>query len=111
MADCKRRYRTRIQIAADILEIAKDGCRKTKIMYLGNLSFDVLRRYLDMLATCGLIELGNPQNSYVATDKGKRFLEEYHELQKHSEMVETKKRVLETTLSPVVYEETTTRAV
>jgi predicted transcriptional regulator len=111
LADCKRRYRTRIEIAADILEIARDGCRKTKIMYLGNLSFDVLRRYLDMLATHGLIEFRNPQNSYVATDKGRRFLEEYHELQKHSEMVETKKRVLETTLSPGVNEDTTASAV
>ena len=111
MANCKRRYRSRIQIAADILEIARNGSRKTKIMYLGNLSFDLLRRYLDMLATHGLIEFRNPENSYVATDKGRRFLEEYHELQKYSEMVETKKRVLETTLSLGAYEETTARAV
>jgi predicted transcriptional regulator len=111
LAGCKRRYRSRIQIAADILEIAENGCRKTKIMYLGNLSFDLLRRYLDMLATHDLIEHRSSQNSYVATDKGKRFLEEYHELQKYSEMVETKKRVLETTLSPRAYEETTATAV
>ena len=96
----KRQYRSRIQIAADILEIAKNGSRKTKIMYLGNLSFDLLRKYLDMLVNYGLIEVrGGSEKSYVATEKGQRFLEDYRELQKYSEMAESKKRALETTLA------------
>jgi len=96
----KRQYRSRIQIAADILEIAKNGSRKTKIMYLGNLSFDLLRKYLDMLVNYDLIEVrGDSEKSYVATEKGQRFLEDYRELQKYSEMAESKKRALETTLA------------
>jgi len=95
----KRQYRSRIQIAADILEIAKTGSRKTKIMYLGNLSFDLLRKYLDLLVNFDLLEVrGGSEKSYVATAKGQRFLEDYRELQKYSEMAESKKRVLETTL-------------
>ena len=58
MATARRQYRSRIQIAADILEIAKDGSRKTKIMYQGNLSFDLLQKYLDMLVNFGLMEVG-----------------------------------------------------
>jgi predicted transcriptional regulator len=96
----KRRYRSRIQITADILEIAKTGSRKTKIMYLGNLSFDLLQKYLEMLVDFDLLEVrGGAEKSYVATEKGQRFLEDYRELQKYSEMADSKKRALESTLA------------
>jgi predicted transcriptional regulator len=99
VANGKRQYRSRIQIAADILEIAKNGSRKTKIMYLGNLSFDLLQKYLDMLVNYDLIATdGSPEKTYVATEKGRRFLEDYHELQKYSGMVEFKRRSLESSL-------------
>ena len=69
-------------------------------MYLGNLSFDLLRKYLDMLVNYDLIEVrGDSEKSYVATEKGQRFLEDYRELQKYSEMAASKKRALETTLA------------
>lgn len=92
----KRRYRSRIQIAASILEIARNGSRKTRIMYLGNLSFDLLQKYLDLLVRIGLIEVQDgDERTYVATEKGRRFLEDYYELQKHAEMADAKRRVLE----------------
>ena len=100
MVNEKRQYRSRIQIAADILEIAKTGSRKTKIMYLGNLSFDLLRKYLDLLVNYELLEVhGVSEKSYVATEKGRQFLADYRELQKYSKMAESKKRALETTLA------------
>ena len=100
MATGKRQYRNRIQITADILDIAKTGSRKTKIMYLGNLSFDLLQKYLDMLVNYELLEVhGGSEKSYVATEKGKKFLEDYRELQKYAEMVESKRRALETSLT------------
>jgi predicted transcriptional regulator len=96
VAISKRQYRSRIQIAADILEIAKDGSRKTKIMYLGNLSFDLLQKYLDMLVNYDLLEVhSGPDKSYVATEKGRQFLIDYRELQKHSEIVDSKRRALQ----------------
>ncbi len=100
MAIGKRQYRSRIQIAADILEIAKAGSRKTKIMYLGNLSFDLLQKYLDMLVNYDLLEVhGDPDKSYIATEKGKQFLEDYYELQKYSQIVDSKKRALEASMA------------
>jgi len=100
MVNIKRQYRSRIQIAADILEIAKNGSRKTRIMYLGNLSFDLLQKYLDMLVNFGLLEVrGGTEKSYVATEKGQRFLEDCHELQKYSEMAQSKRRALEASLA------------
>ena len=98
MATGRRQYRSRIQIAADILKIAKDGSRKTRIMYQGNLSFDLLQKYLDMLVNFGLLEVRGSEKSYIATEKGRRFLEDYRELQKYSEMVEAKRHSLETSL-------------
>lgn len=100
MAIGRRQYRSRIKITADILEIAKTGSRKTKIMYLGNLSFDLLQKYLEMLERYGLLEVhGDSEKSYVATEKGKQFLADYHELQKYAQMVDSKKRALETSLT------------
>jgi predicted transcriptional regulator len=96
----KRQYRSRIQIAADILEIAKDGSRKTKIMYLGNLSFDLLQKYLEMLVNYDLLEVqGDVDKSYIATEKGKQFLTDYNELQKYSQIVDSKRRALQASMT------------
>ncbi len=96
----KRKNRSKIQIAADILEIAKNGSRKTRIMYLGNLSFDLLQKYLDSLVKTGLIEIDErDEKTYKATEKGRRFLEDFRELQKYSEISETKKQELERSLT------------
>lgn len=90
-----------MEIAAGILEIAKNGSRKTRIMYLGNLSFDLLQKYVDMLVKLGLLEIRNDhERVYVATEKGREFLEDFNELQKHAQVVEAKKRVLERSLTP-----------
>lgn len=98
----KRQYRSRVQIAANILEIAKSGSRKTRIMYLGNLSFDLLQKYLDMLLNLGLMEANNgPERTYSATEKGRQFLENFYELRKHAEVVEAKSRDLERSLTAV----------
>lgn len=96
----RRPYRNRMEIAAGILEIAKNGSRKTRIMYLGNLSFDLLQKYLDLLVNLGLLQMRNDKEKiYLATEKGRQFLEDFNELQKHSEVVESKRQSLEKSLS------------
>ena len=56
-------------------------------------------QYLDMLVRFGLLEVrGGSEKSYIATEKGRRFLEDYRELQKYSEMVEVKRHSLESSL-------------
>jgi len=96
----KRSYRSRLQIAADIIEIALNGSRKTRIMYHGNLSFDLLQKYLDMLLNFGLIEAQNgDRRSYIATTKGREFLDDFNELMKYSQLADTKRRELERSLA------------
>jgi hypothetical protein len=42
------KYRSRLKIVADMLSVASgDDAKKTRIMYLANLSWDLLNRYLD----------------------------------------------------------------
>jgi len=97
----KRQYRDRIEITANILEIAKDGSRKTRIMYLGNLSFDLVQKYLSQLEQLNLVEvkdMSGGEKMYYITEKGERFLADFRELQKHAEIADTKKQVLEDAL-------------
>ncbi len=97
----KRQYRDRIEITANILEIAKDGSRKTRIMYLGNLSFDLVQKYLSQLQQLNLVEVKDTpggEKMYYITQKGDRFLSDFRELQKHAEIANSKKQVLEDAL-------------
>ncbi|NIO36932.1 hypothetical protein GTO27_04425, partial [Candidatus Bathyarchaeota archaeon] len=53
------KYRSRLQIIADILSVVRDNdARKTRIMYLANLSWDLLTRYLNELIEAGLMRCG-----------------------------------------------------
>ncbi len=101
----RRRYRGRIQIAAGILEIARTGSRKTRIMYLGNLSFEVLQKYLDLLLKLGMIEAqGRSERQYFTTEKGLGFLNDFYQLRRHAGIVQEKKAVLERSLSMTTVE-------
>jgi len=86
-----------MEIAANILEIAKAGSRKTKIMYRGNLSFELTQKYLQQLEGLQLIEVetSNGDTVYTATPKGELFLADFYELQKHDKIADNKKRILE----------------
>jgi predicted transcriptional regulator len=97
----KRQYRNKIEITANILELAKLGSRKTRIMYLGNLSFDLVQKYLKQLEQLGMLEIkstGKGERIYNITARGTEFLSDYYELQKHSEIATNKKKVLEDAL-------------
>jgi predicted transcriptional regulator len=97
----RRQYRGRIEITANILEIAKQGSRKTRIMYQGNLSFDLVQKYLKQLEQLGLVEVKNTskgEKMYLATKKGQEFLADFYELQKHANIANSKKQTLETAL-------------
>ena len=76
------KYRSRMDIAADILEIAQGGAIKTRIMYRAFLSFPQLKEYLELLTDQGLLEHVKEEKVYSTTEKGKRFLKMYAEVDK-----------------------------
>ncbi|MEM1575792.1 MAG: winged helix-turn-helix domain-containing protein [Nitrososphaerota archaeon] len=81
-----RKNRSSIEIIANILEIAKDGAKKTRIMYLANLSFDQLKKYLNFLIEKNLLEYNPNEKKYKTTNRGTEFLKMFHEF-KESEIV------------------------
>jgi predicted transcriptional regulator len=94
------KHRHRVDIIADILRIAAEGARKTRIMYVANLSYSILDKYLEETTDLGFVQAG--MNRYEITEKGRTFLEKYTEFSsKYSsverliECMESEKRVLE----------------
>jgi len=94
------RYREKLQIIADILEIVKENARKTRIMYQANLSYRLLCRYLVEVLDAGLVRC-NAEDFYVLTGKGKKFLSRFEEysrlcegLEEQSGLVSSEKSVL-----------------
>lgn len=77
--------RGRMDIIADILGEAKPGIRKTRIMYMCNLSFRQLSVYLDFLLKRKFLavvtSLEENSRFYKTTKKGLAFLEAYKNLQ------------------------------
>jgi len=68
------RYRNRIEIIADILNIVGDGARKTQIMYKGTLSYKLLTRYMGEVIGAGLVCVGEKTSIYRLTKNGEDFL-------------------------------------
>lgn len=95
-------YRGRLDIIADILDVASRDAKKTQIMYQANLSYKVLQRYLAEVAGAQLICFENARQCYTLTEKGRAFLEAYEKYSKTNKHVEkrlndvaTKKKFLE----------------
>jgi predicted transcriptional regulator len=70
--------RSSFEIIAEILETAKDGAKKTRIMYACGLSFRFVQKYLDLLIETELLAMGS---SYMTTEKGMGFLRKYQKLE------------------------------
>ena len=95
-------YRGRLDIIADILNVASRNAKKTQIMYQANLSYRVLQRYLAEIVGAQLISFENEKHCYSLTEKGRSFLEAYEKYSKTHKHVEkrlndvaTKKKGLE----------------
>ncbi len=77
--------RGRMDIMADILDQARTGARKTRIMYNCNLSFRQLKVYLDFLLKRSFLTLvvsaEEKSRVFRTTKKGLTFLESYRNLQ------------------------------
>ena len=74
----KKRFkerRGRLEIMVDILSTAREGVRKTEMVYRANLNFNRAERYIPFLEERGLME--NSEAVYKTTEKGKEFLHEY----------------------------------
>jgi len=72
----KNRYRSRLDIIADILSSTGNAARKTRIMFGANLNFDLVNKYLTDALKAGLIAVDDGR-LYFVTERGKEFLKRY----------------------------------
>ena len=76
------KYRRRFEIIADILRVAGQGSKKTKIMYFANLSYLLLKKYLDDSLHAGFLRFNG--ESYEVTERGQVFLERFNDFSNKS---------------------------
>jgi predicted transcriptional regulator len=86
--------RKSIDIIADILRICKKGNKKTRIMYLANLSWTQLKKYLEFLIEKKLLEYDSIERKYKTTDKGSEFLRAYSDVKEKEKIYLERKSAL-----------------
>ena len=81
------RRRSEIQIIGEILDISKNGAKKTEILYQNNMSFSQLQNYLSFLLEKNIIEENSVLNGngthnkiFINTEKGNELLGEINRI-------------------------------
>ena len=75
------RKRGHLEIARDLLEVARYGARPTALVYGANLNFNVIKKYLQELLDSGLISVdeipynGNTTRLFTTTEMGLAFMD------------------------------------
>jgi predicted transcriptional regulator len=69
--------RSRREIMVSMLEAARHGGKKSKIMYSSYLSSHQLRPYLELVIGNGLLEYDSTKKRYRTTERGLRLLDLY----------------------------------
>jgi len=69
------RKRSDLEISADVLRIAKEGAKKSHIVYKANLNFKLVKTYLSRLEETGLIS--KDDHLFRTTPKGVAYLNQY----------------------------------
>ncbi len=73
-----RARRNKLEIIAEILELATNGIKKTPLVHLSNINFNMLEKYLEPLMEKGFIE--NSGGLFYTTPVGYEFLNLYDSL-------------------------------
>ena len=81
------KYRGRLEIIVDVLNVAANGAKKTRIMYIANLSYQLLEKYLEETVGLGFMCFSN--NCYEVTEKGRTFLEKYSDFSTRYQKVDS----------------------
>lgn len=70
--------RHKLDIFAEILRLAENGTKKTRLVYQTNSNFTIMKEYLQTLSESELIR-SNDGHLYT-TDKGFEFLDKYEQV-------------------------------
>ena len=70
--------RHKLDIMADLLRLSKNGSKKTRLVYLANINFNMLKKYVALLESKGFIY--NSDDLIFTSREGFDFLRQYDEL-------------------------------
>lgn len=79
------KHRKHIDIIAEVLKATDKENGKASIMHRINLSYAGLRKYLNLVCFCGLVDV--VFKKYVLTTKGRNFLEQYDSIVQKSRFI------------------------
>ena len=91
LQNVRLKRRDHLGIIADMLAIARQGAKKTQIMYKANLSFTQLNVYLSFLLDNGLLRqtISESGEFYIVTEKGAEFFQTHGRLIRMLEQIKT----------------------
>jgi len=74
--------RSSMDVIEDLLKVADDplGANKTKLVYMSNLNFTRLSRFLDYLLEKGLLEKNEKGDRFILSIKGREFLKQLEKM-------------------------------
>lgn len=72
--------RNDLDICADILQVARAGAKKTRIVYQADLNFKIVKGYLQRLIANGMLDPSPEGRLYMTTSVGVDFIERYRAL-------------------------------
>ena len=70
--------RNRMDIYVDILNAAREGAKKTHLVYQANLNFKIVKGYLEKLTEVGFLK--KTGKFFVTTPKGSQFIDQYKDI-------------------------------
>ena len=94
------RRRSSLEIAADMLEAAREGARKTSIMYSANLNYALLQSYLGMLVGEELLNRSGEPELFRVSEKGSELLKHFRELKRLERAYNRKLELINELLPP-----------
>ena len=90
-----KKHRSKEEIIANILKVARNNATKTRIMRRCYISYNLLQKYLSYATVSGLLFYDHRSNEYRLTSKGTQFLDYFHQyLNTESELVLKKSLIL-----------------
>jgi predicted transcriptional regulator len=76
--------RSDIEISAAILQVARNGAKKSHIVYKANLNFKIGKKYMDRLITSGLLKGPNMGSRFFrTTEKGFDYIKYFQGLKEY----------------------------
>lgn len=91
-----KKHRNREEIVANVLEAARNGATKTRIMYKCYVSHRLLQKYLGYAIENGFLFYDSGSNKHYTTSKGVQYLDYFDECRDtESELVHKKRLISE----------------